>query len=82
MTTALARVSFLLVVTGAVFLAMAWADPIGPLMMLAGAGCAAIVLEAQLDRAPAQPDPVLSHRVVVQRVVADGGPPRGTRDVA
>jgi hypothetical protein len=67
----LTRLSILLVITGAALLGMGWVDPLGPLLLLAGAGCAAIVLEDGLDRAPAQPDRVAPTPVVADRALVD-----------
>jgi hypothetical protein len=35
--------------TGAVFIAMAWLDPLGPLAIIMGSGCCAVALESRLD---------------------------------
>jgi hypothetical protein len=45
----LLRVGLLTLVTGAVFVAMAWLDPAGPLAIIIGSGCCAVALEAKLD---------------------------------
>jgi hypothetical protein len=60
----LLRVGALNMLTGAVFMAMAWLDPLGPLAIILGSGCCAVALESKLgiddwQRLPvAQPAPV------------------------
>jgi len=45
----LLRIGALLVVTGLAFIGMAWLEPVGPLLVILGAGCCAVALEAALD---------------------------------
>jgi hypothetical protein len=45
----LLRVGLMTMLTGAVFIAMAWLDPAGPLAIILGSGCCAVALEAKLD---------------------------------
>lgn len=47
----LLRVGVLSIITGAVFIAMAWLDPMGPIAIIFGSGCCAVALEAGLDAA-------------------------------
>ena len=44
----LLRVGALNMLTGAVFMAMAWLDPLGPLAIILGSGCCAVALETKL----------------------------------
>lgn len=54
----LLRIGMLLVVTGLAFIGMTWLEPVGPLLIILGAGCAAITLEARLDLMEWKPAPV------------------------
>jgi hypothetical protein len=45
----LLRVGLLSMITGAVFIAMAWLDPTGPLAILLGSASCAVALESRLD---------------------------------
>ena len=45
----LLRIGLLSMITGAVFIAMAWLDPMGPLAILLGSACCAVALESRLD---------------------------------
>ena len=45
----LLRVGLLSMITGAVFIAMAWLDPMGPLAIFLGSVCCAVALESRLE---------------------------------
>jgi len=45
----LLRVGVLSIITGAVFIALAWLDPMGPIAIIFGSGCCAVALESGLD---------------------------------
>jgi hypothetical protein len=68
----LLRFAFLFLVTGAAFLGMGWLDPAGPLLLVAGAACAAILLEHWVDAEPAQTEsvPAPAVQVVDRRDIA------------
>jgi hypothetical protein len=69
----LLRFAFLFLVTGAALLGMGWLDPAGPLMLVAGAACAAIRLEPWVDAEPVRAEaaaPARALRVVRRRDVA------------
>ena len=48
----LLRVGAMTMITGCVFMVMSWLDPFGPLVMILGASCGAIALEARWDLEP------------------------------
>ena len=72
----LLRVGALNMLTGAVFMAMAWLDPLGPLAIILGSGCCAVALETKLgindwQQLPApQPAPVVDVEETPTRAVA------------
>jgi hypothetical protein len=45
----LLRIGVMLVITGLAFIGMTWLEPVGPLLIILGAACAAVTLEARLD---------------------------------